>query len=164
MTRSSRPAAGAGRRPERVGGRIAEILSQALLRDLADPRLTGATITNVRVTPDLRVARVYFTLLDDQQDRKAALAGFRSAAAFLRREVGREGGLRYTPELEFEYDIQLETARRVTTLLRSLPRETESDEPTASAEAGDQEVDANSPPTADSPEAPRETPNLEPKK
>lgn len=128
MTRSSRPAAGAGRRPERVGGRIAEILSQALLRDLSDPRLTGATITNVRVTPDLRVARVYFTLLDDQQDRKAALAGFRSAASFLRREVGREGGLRYTPELEFEYDTQLETARRVTTLLRSLPKESVAEE------------------------------------
>src|SRR4029077_17214897 len=89
------------------------------LRGANDPRLHDVTVTAVRMSPDLRVARVYVRTFDGAPEgREAALRALGRAAAFLRGRVGRALGLRITPELRFEYDTQPDTARRVDDLLR----------------------------------------------
>jgi ribosome-binding factor A len=107
-----------GRRPERVAEVVLRELSAMLLRDLKDPRLRGVTLTSVRMTDDLRRGRVYFSHLEGEPRAKAALNGFQSASGFIRRRIGRELGLRFTPELDFEFDPSTETAARIDALLR----------------------------------------------
>ncbi len=109
---------GDGRRPERVAEAVHRELSALLYRDLKDPRLRGVTLTDVKVTPDLRHARVYFSHLEGAARGKEAVGGFRSAAGFIRQKIGRGLGLRYSPDLEFEYDPTIEQAARIDALLR----------------------------------------------
>ena len=106
------------RRPERVAEMVLRELSALLMRDLRDPRLRGITLTSVTMTDDLRHGRVYFSHLEGSARAAEAVAGFRSANGFIRREMGRVLGLRRTPELDFEFDPGLERAARIETLLR----------------------------------------------
>ncbi len=110
------------RRPERVAELVLREISQMLLRDLKDPRLRGITLTGVRMTDDLRHGRVFFSHLEGQSRASQAVAGFRSAGGFIRHQVGQALGLRYTPELEFEFDPGLERAARIGALLRGTDR------------------------------------------
>jgi ribosome-binding factor A len=112
---------GDGRRPERVAEMVLRELSLMLLRDLRDPRLRGITLTRVRITDDLRHGRVFFSHLEGHVHAAKAVKGFQSASGFIRRQVGRALGLRYTPELEFEFDPGPESAARVDQLLRASP-------------------------------------------
>ncbi len=98
-------------------------LSQMLLRDLKDPRLRGVTLTGVRMTDDLRHGRVFFSHLEGRARAEAAVAGFKSASGFIRRQIGHALGLRYTPELEFEFDPGPERAARIDALLRNSRRQ-----------------------------------------
>jgi ribosome-binding factor A len=104
-------------RRERVAHRIQVELAALLLREARDPRLHTVTITAVRVTADLRQARVYFRTLTPQATPREAQAALRRAAPFLRGALGRTLGMRVTPELRFEYDTTPDTARRVDALL-----------------------------------------------
>src|SRR5207247_10978393 len=108
----------AERRPERVAHLVQAELAALLLRQANDPRLRDLTVTAVRMSPDLRVARVYVrTLVDTADARAAALRALARAATFLRGRVGRALGLRLTPALRFEYDTQPDAARRLGHLL-----------------------------------------------
>jgi ribosome-binding factor A len=107
-----------GRRPGRVAEMVLRELSQMLLRDLKDPRLRGVTLTAVRMTDDLRHGRVFFSHLEGRARAAEAVRGFRSAGGFIRRQIGRALGLRYTPELDFEFDPGPESAARIGALLR----------------------------------------------
>jgi ribosome-binding factor A len=109
-----------GRRPERVAEMVLRELSQLLVRELRDPRLRGVTLTQVRMDDDLRHGRVYFSHLEGKERASAVQAGFKSASGFIRREIGRALSLRYTPELDFEYDPGLEHAARIGALLREV--------------------------------------------
>src|SRR3989449_7424488 len=110
----SEPGAMAERRPERVAHLVQAELATVFLREANDPRLRDLTVTAVRMSADLRVARVYVRTLGDTADaRAAALRALARATTFLRGRVGRALGLRVTPELRFEYDTQPDTARRV---------------------------------------------------
>ena len=110
----------AERRPERVAHLVQAELAALFLRQANDPRLRDLTVTAVRMSADLRVARVYVRTLGDTADARAgALRALARAATFLRGRVGRALGLRVTPELRFEYDTQPDTARRVDDLLRA---------------------------------------------
>lgn len=109
---------GEARRPERVAELILREVSQMLMRDLKDPRLRGITLTSVRMSDDLRRGHVYFSHLEGEARAAAAIAGFRSASGFIRRQIGRSLSLRHTPELEFEFDPGLEKAARIDLLLR----------------------------------------------
>ena len=93
-------------------------LSALLIRDLRDPRLRGVTLTRVSVSDDLRHCRVFFSHLAGAQQGAVAIAGFQRAAGFIRREVGRALGLRFTPDFDFEFDPGLEHAARIDALLR----------------------------------------------
>jgi ribosome-binding factor A len=78
------------------------------------------TITDVEVTPDVKQAKVYFTVLGGKEAREEAQAGLRSAAGWLRRELGRRVRLRHVPELIFRYDRSLERGERISAILDEL--------------------------------------------
>lgn len=107
-----------GRRVERVARLIREELSALIISKLKDPRVAGVTVTDVRVTPDLSVARVYFAAGDEDADRAAE--GLARAAPFLRREVGASLRLRRMPELRFQRDEALEHGHRVDSILKEI--------------------------------------------
>ncbi len=108
----------ADHRRERVEHRLRAELGELLLREAKDPRLAAVSVSTVRLTPDLREARVFYRLLDDPPDVATAQRALERATAFLRTAVGRALGLRVTPSLRFEYDTTPDTARRVDALLR----------------------------------------------
>ncbi|HLH77011.1 MAG TPA: 30S ribosome-binding factor RbfA [Candidatus Binataceae bacterium] len=109
-----------GRRPERVAEALLREISSLLQRDLKDPRLRGVTLTEVKLSPDLRQARVFFSHLEGAARAAEAAAGFRSASGFIRQKIGRELGLRYSPQLDFEFDRSSERAARIDAILRKL--------------------------------------------
>ena len=118
----------AERRPERVAHLVQAELARWLLREAGDPRLQQVTITDVRMSPDLRLARVYVRTLAGPEGGEAALRALRRGAPHLRSVLGRELGLRVTPELRFEYDTMPDQARRLDELLRQGAPPPKSDE------------------------------------
>lgn len=108
-----------GRRVERVTEQVQRILSSLLVERVSDPRLEGVLVTRVQMTPDLRLARArVHALAADGADRDAILAGLVAATPFFRRELAASLDLRFTPELRFFWDDQLDEARRIDSLLR----------------------------------------------
>jgi ribosome-binding factor A len=106
------------RRPERVAHLVQAKLAELLIREARDPRLREVTLTAVRMTPDLRSARVYFRVLGGG-DISPIQRALERATPYLRGQVGRALGLRVTPELRFEFDSTPDQARRVDALLRA---------------------------------------------
>jgi len=108
------------RRQARIGDQIRAELARILGRGLRDPRVGFVTLTEVAVTPDLRTARVYVSVLGSEQDRTASLKALSAAAGWLRGELGRSLQLRYTPGLQFVADLSMETGSRIDSLLDTL--------------------------------------------
>jgi len=108
-------------------GRINEEIQRELaaqIRSLKDPRVSGTgmvSVTRVNTTPDLRYAQVFISVLDKAQE-KDVLKGLKSAAGFLRRELGAALRLRYTPELQFVADDSIEHGAHILELLRNVER------------------------------------------
>tara|TARA_B100001146_G_C16058718_1_gene381159 strand:- start:116 stop:514 length:399 start_codon:yes stop_codon:yes gene_type:complete len=114
------------RRADRINGLLRQELSQLILKGIKDPRLSGVvSITNVSVSPDLRNAKVYLSVLGGSDIKTEALAGMQSAASFLRRELRNSISLRYVPFLKFELDQSLEDSTHLLNILDSLTIETE---------------------------------------
>ena len=90
---------------------------------LKDPRVNGVTVTEVEVTPDARYARVYYSLLGDEEARRQAEQGLESASGWLRRELGAVLHTRHTPQLMFIFDPSLERGERIGQLLDELKRQ-----------------------------------------
>ena len=109
-------------RLERVAEELREVLAEEIGR-LKDPRIGFVTVTGVRVTPDLRKARVFYTALGDESARKSSRAALRSARPHLRAALGKEVRIKFVPELEFEEDVDLDRARRVDELIDRLHQE-----------------------------------------
>ena len=110
-----------GRRPERLAEGIREEVARIVASDLKDPRLGFVTITRVEVTHDLSHARVLVGVLGGEVEREKSLAALRSAAGFVRREIGRRLRIRIVPEIEFRYDKGIEATDRVARLLNETP-------------------------------------------
>jgi ribosome-binding factor A len=104
-------------RARRLAGRIQEIVATTLEMRVKDPRLGMVTITDARLTPDLREATVFYTVYGDEQVRAESAAALDSARGVLRSAVGRQTGVRYTPTLTFVADIVPDTAARITDLI-----------------------------------------------
>jgi ribosome-binding factor A len=104
-------------RLRRVDEAVRQVLSDAVTQDLKDPRVGFVTLTAVRTSPDLRHARVWFSVLGDQPDRQATLEGLRSAHGFLQRRVSDELRLKHTPTLTFLYDDSAERGMRISQLI-----------------------------------------------
>jgi ribosome-binding factor A len=106
------------RRTEQVADLIKEVLSELLEREVKDPQMGFVTLTDVEVTPDLRNARVYFSVLGDEAAVQESQAALERAAGFLRRELSRRLTIRYVPELHFVLDRSVERSQRIADLLR----------------------------------------------
>lgn len=110
------------RRPERVRGQLLEAVAEILLREVKDPRVEGITLTGVDITPDLKLAKVYFSARSPE-NQDSALAGLKSASGYIKRQISMRLQLRHTPELRFLYDTTLEKANRLEHLLRQVEQE-----------------------------------------
>jgi ribosome-binding factor A len=113
------------RRTEQIAEAIREAVAEIVGQGLKDPRIGFVTITRVEAKPDLRQAKVLFSVLGDAAQREKTLEGLRQAAGYIRREVGIRIRLRYTPELTFHYDVGIDATDRVARLLE----QTEKDRP-----------------------------------
>lgn len=118
----------ATRRQRQVAELLHEEISLLIQRRARDPRLGFVTVTGVEVSPDLRVAHVYVSVLGNDDEANESLASLRRAAGFFRRELGTTLSLRYLPELNFRPDDSLERGLRIDQLLDSLHDETPKDE------------------------------------
>ena len=107
-----------GRRPQRVGEQIRQEISALLVSGLKDPRIGFATITSVRITPDLRQARVYVSVLGSAEEQQQTLQAFRAARSYIRHELAHRVAMRRVPELVFELDRSAEYGARIEELLR----------------------------------------------
>ena len=113
------------RRSHRVGDLILHEIAAILQRQVKDPRVDLITITGVDLTPDLRVAKVFFSCLDQQADPKKPQQGLESARGFIRRELGRNLSLKVVPELRFHHDDSLDRGFRVQDVIESLHHDNE---------------------------------------
>jgi ribosome-binding factor A len=109
-------------RTERVQKRARQVLGEEI-QSLKDPRIGFATVTAVRVTPDLRQARVFVSVMGSPDEQKETMKGLKSATPHLRTELGRRMRMKYLPELTFELDHGVEDAERVELLLRRIHEE-----------------------------------------
>ena len=107
-------------RAERVGGLIQQTVADILARRIKDPRLELATITQVKMTRDLRIARIYFSIAGGSEKVKAAEEGFKSAIGFLKRDLSRQLDLRYMPNIEFYYVDSFDYGSHIDNLLKSI--------------------------------------------
>ena len=108
------------RRTERVDDILRSELSMLILRDLHDPRVRLATVSEVHVTPDLRRARVMVSVVGEESAREHAVEALRHAAGFLRKQLAARVNMRVTPELIFELDRGAEHSAHIASLLETL--------------------------------------------
>lgn len=109
-----------GQRPQRVGDQIREELSDIIARELKDPGVGFITITWVRVSADLQVARVYYTTLGDETARRQTALALQRAAPFLRRQIAARVRLRRAPDLQFTFDESVARGERIEQLLQEI--------------------------------------------
>ncbi len=112
-------------RTERVADILREEISQIVGYELEDPRLTMVTVTEVRLSDNMRAAKVYITVAGDEQEHKLALAALKRAAPYVRKQLGLSLNLPRTPEIYFVRDRLEEEGERVDQLLRQIEREWE---------------------------------------
>jgi len=109
----------AGHRHERIAGEIRHEISAMLAGELKDPRVASlATVTEVRVTPDLKHARVFVSVLGDKAEQAAMIEGLTSAAGFIRHELSERLQMRRAPEVSFVLDHSEAYGNRIDELLR----------------------------------------------
>lgn len=108
-------------RMRRVDEAVREVLSDAIGKEIKDPRVGFVTVTAVNTSRDLRHARVYVSVLGDEEERAATLAGLRSAHGYLQGVIASQLALKHTPTLVFEYDETVERAARLTELMQHGP-------------------------------------------
>lgn len=134
-----------GSRPERVGEQIRQELSQIISQQVHDPGIGFLTLSRVKVTPDLQLARVLYTVIGDEKQRKETQKALDRALPYLRRQIASRIRLRRVPELQFFYDQSVEHQDRIEQILIDLKREREANPPNLDPEA----------PAADTPPAVR---------
>lgn len=112
------------KRTDRINEQLRQEVSILVRDEVHDPRVGLVTITAVETSPELDHARVYITTLGSEEEREEALEGLRSAAPFIRHQLGKRLRMRRIPELHFQIDRVLEEASRIEALLReALPPE-----------------------------------------
>jgi ribosome-binding factor A len=126
----------ASTRPDRVGDQIRTELALLIAREVHDPGVGFLTLTRVKVTPDLQLARVYYTSLGDETAQRETARALQRAAPFLRRHLGQRIRLRRVPELEFFYDESIARNDRIEQILQELKAERH--EPTGDDDPGDE--------------------------
>ena len=108
-------------RPQRVGDLVRQHVSQILLREVRDPRIRLASVSSVRMTPDLRNAHIRVSVLGDDSERQAAIEALQDASSFIRHQLaGHLRGLKVMPQLRFELDRGAEHSQHISDLLEQL--------------------------------------------
>lgn len=106
-----------GSRMRRVDEAVRAVLSDVITQELKDPRVGFVTVTAVKTSPDLRHARVYVSVLGDDEVRADSLLGLNSAHGFLQKRVASELRLKHTPTIDFAYDETIDHGMRITEIL-----------------------------------------------
>jgi ribosome-binding factor A len=129
------------KRATRVADQIRMEVADIIMRKTKDPRVASVTVTDVEITNDLRLARVFVTTLLDAEQERDAFVGLNKANGFIRSELGRRLNLRYTPEIVFQKDVSGPRGDRLLSILDHLDEERKKDarpdEPATPAKAGD---------------------------
>ena len=107
-------------RSDRVSGQIQKVLSEILLKKVKDPRLENASITDVKMSRDLRIARIYFVAPGNKKSMEESLEGFKSALGYVKRTLARQLGLRYMPDLKFFYDESFDYGSQIDKVLKAV--------------------------------------------
>jgi ribosome-binding factor A len=116
-------------RPQRVGELVREEIARLIADGLKDPRIGFVSVMEVRMSPDLRCANVYVSIMGSETERKSSLAGLRSSARWLRGVVGRNLSLRFAPEIRFFPDETLDRVFHLEEIFRQLHTEEDKKEP-----------------------------------
>ena len=112
----------AGKRAVRVGDYILKEIAVLLLEKVKDPRVRGVTLTGIRLSDDLKAARVYYSVMGAKEEIGRSQAGLDSAKGFIKREIGMRAALRYVPEITFVHDPSLEKGSRMDKLFEKMER------------------------------------------
>lgn len=129
-------------RTDRLNERLREEIAQLVGNEIRDPRVGLVTITAVETSPELDHAKVYFTVLGDEEEKEEALVGLRSAAGFVRTQLGRRVHIRRVPEIHFHLDRKLAEAIRIESLLRDVAVERGDRDLGEDGESGEDDVGA----------------------
>ncbi len=116
-------------RNKRISEEIKKIVSHLIMYDIKDPRIPSMTsVTHVDTTRDLRFTYIYISVLDSKADKNAIIEGLNSAKGFVRKEIGKELKLRYTPEPIFKMDESIETGIYISKLINDVNKDTKRDD------------------------------------
>ena len=107
----------AGSRMRRINEVLREVVGAAISTELSDPRIGFVTVTSVETSPDLRTAKVYVSVLGDEDEREATLEGLRSSHGVIQARIATETRMKRTPTLTFHYDDTIEKGIRISELL-----------------------------------------------
>jgi len=116
------------KRSHRVGEAILKELSVIFINGLKDPRIGYVTLTAVDVTADLGIAKVYYTVIGDEETRARTAQGIEKAKTFIRRQLAQKLSLRQVPELIFKYDKSIDYGNHIDTLLKDIADEQNDDQ------------------------------------
>ncbi|HWT76589.1 MAG TPA: 30S ribosome-binding factor RbfA [Mobilitalea sp.] len=113
----------------RINGEVQKELSTLISREIKDPRINPMTsVVHVEVAPDLKTAKVYISVLGDEESKKSTLQGLRSAASYMRGQLAKSLNLRNTPELTFVIDNSIEYGAHMSKLINDVNKGTVTDE------------------------------------
>lgn len=115
-------------RATRVGEQMKKELSDIIGRKIKDPRIGFVTVTDVQVSGDLQQAKVFISVLGDDEQKQNTLKGLAKANGFIRSEIGQRVRLRKTPEIQFEFDESVEYGNRIEALLHEINKPSHQDE------------------------------------
>ncbi len=116
-------------RADRISGKIQYAITELLSKKMQDPRIEMATVSGVKLTPDLRVAHVYITVFGDKKRISDAMAGFKKSKGFIKKSIAPKLGLKYMPDLKFVHDSSFDKAAKMDALIKSATTGTSDDLP-----------------------------------
>lgn len=106
-------------RAERISGKIQFAITELLNKKMQDPRMEMATVSSVKLSPDLRVADVYIAVFGDKKRIRETLNGFKKSKGFIKKSIAPQLGLRYMPDLRFFHDDSFDKAAKMDELIKS---------------------------------------------
>ena len=115
------------KRSEKVAEAIHEMVSELLVKGLKDPRIGFVTVTGVKVTDDLHLATIYFTVIGSDAEKKDTEQGLNSARGYIRKELGKNLRMRYVPDIVFRFDASVVYGSRIESLLKEIATKEEGD-------------------------------------
>ncbi|MDY6856066.1 MAG: 30S ribosome-binding factor RbfA [Thermodesulfobacteriota bacterium] len=108
------------KRADRVSDLLKEEIAQMLLREIKDPRIGFVTITDVKVSDDLRLAKVFFSMVGGDKELAQTNKGLNSASSYIKKKLGKRLKMRYIPDIQFKFDSSFEYGSYIDSILKGL--------------------------------------------